>query len=230
MPRMRPNERDFSAGRAARAQGQAPIAAILSCADSRVAPELEQHERRAQPENLARDIGRAPARTRRIGEPAASAAIVPGPARAPGAAGRRITPSGASRAQRASPSQEPFSSRRGDGICVVVRSRLRPIAVQFPRGVWRVCWFGQPPSEFPFPPCVSPHTWHIEFLFGPMLSLGVWIIVWLAANLLFHMDFHVARRSVAQSIEVSRSCALCSTKWKIPRVPTPALAGASCFD
>ena len=35
-----PNERDFSAGRAARAQGQAPIAAILSCADSRVAPEL----------------------------------------------------------------------------------------------------------------------------------------------------------------------------------------------
>ena len=35
-----PNERDFSAGRAARAQGQAPVAAILSCADSRVAPEL----------------------------------------------------------------------------------------------------------------------------------------------------------------------------------------------
>jgi carbonic anhydrase len=35
-----PNERDFSASRAARAQGQAPIAAILSCADSRVAPEL----------------------------------------------------------------------------------------------------------------------------------------------------------------------------------------------
>jgi carbonic anhydrase len=34
------NERDFSAGRAARAQGQAPFAAILSCADSRVAPEL----------------------------------------------------------------------------------------------------------------------------------------------------------------------------------------------
>jgi carbonic anhydrase len=33
-------ERDFSAGRAARAQGQAPFAAILSCADSRVAPEL----------------------------------------------------------------------------------------------------------------------------------------------------------------------------------------------
>jgi carbonic anhydrase len=35
-----PNERDFSAGRMARAQGQYPIAAILSCADSRVAPEL----------------------------------------------------------------------------------------------------------------------------------------------------------------------------------------------
>jgi carbonic anhydrase len=35
-----PNERDFSAGRAARAQGQAPIAAILGCADSRIAPEL----------------------------------------------------------------------------------------------------------------------------------------------------------------------------------------------
>jgi carbonic anhydrase len=34
------NERDFSAGRAARAKGQAPYAAILSCADSRVAPEL----------------------------------------------------------------------------------------------------------------------------------------------------------------------------------------------
>ncbi|MDB5488732.1 MAG: carbonic anhydrase, partial [Reyranella sp.] len=34
------NERDFSAGRAARAQGQAPFAAILGCADSRVAPEL----------------------------------------------------------------------------------------------------------------------------------------------------------------------------------------------
>jgi len=33
-------ERDFSASRAARAQGQAPFAAILSCADSRVAPEL----------------------------------------------------------------------------------------------------------------------------------------------------------------------------------------------
>lgn len=33
-------ERDFSAGRAARTQGQAPFAAILSCADSRVAPEL----------------------------------------------------------------------------------------------------------------------------------------------------------------------------------------------
>ena len=34
------NERDFSAGRAARAQGQAPFAAILGCANSRVAPEL----------------------------------------------------------------------------------------------------------------------------------------------------------------------------------------------
>jgi len=34
------NERDFSAGRAARAVGQAPFAAILGCADSRVAPEL----------------------------------------------------------------------------------------------------------------------------------------------------------------------------------------------
>jgi carbonic anhydrase len=35
-----PNERDFSSGRAARAKGQYPIAAILSCADSRVSPEL----------------------------------------------------------------------------------------------------------------------------------------------------------------------------------------------
>ena len=35
-----PNERDFSSGRAARAQVQHPLAAILSCADSRVAPEL----------------------------------------------------------------------------------------------------------------------------------------------------------------------------------------------
>jgi carbonic anhydrase len=33
-------ERDFSAGRAARAESQAPFAAILGCADSRVAPEL----------------------------------------------------------------------------------------------------------------------------------------------------------------------------------------------
>jgi carbonic anhydrase len=33
-----PRERDFSAGRASRAQGQAPFAAILGCADSRVAP------------------------------------------------------------------------------------------------------------------------------------------------------------------------------------------------
>src|SRR5271169_3679623 len=35
-----PREHDFSAARAARAQGQAPFAAILGCADSRVAPEL----------------------------------------------------------------------------------------------------------------------------------------------------------------------------------------------
>jgi carbonic anhydrase len=35
-----PNERDYSAGRAARESTQHPIAAILSCADSRVAPEL----------------------------------------------------------------------------------------------------------------------------------------------------------------------------------------------
>jgi carbonic anhydrase len=35
-----PRERDFSAGRASRASGQAPFAAILSCADSRIAPEL----------------------------------------------------------------------------------------------------------------------------------------------------------------------------------------------
>lgn len=35
-----PNERDFSAGRAARAEVQYPVAAILSCSDSRVAPEL----------------------------------------------------------------------------------------------------------------------------------------------------------------------------------------------
>jgi len=35
-----PAERDFSAGRAARAQGQYPIAAILSCADARLAPEF----------------------------------------------------------------------------------------------------------------------------------------------------------------------------------------------
>lgn len=34
------NERDFSATRAARTQGQAPFAAVLGCADSRVAPEL----------------------------------------------------------------------------------------------------------------------------------------------------------------------------------------------
>ncbi|TCT08052.1 carbonic anhydrase [Aquabacter spiritensis] len=35
-----PNQRDFSAGRAARATAQYPFASILSCADSRVAPEL----------------------------------------------------------------------------------------------------------------------------------------------------------------------------------------------
>jgi carbonic anhydrase len=35
-----PNERDFSAGRAARATAQYPIAAILSCSDSRVVPDL----------------------------------------------------------------------------------------------------------------------------------------------------------------------------------------------
>lgn len=34
------NERDFSAGRAARATSQAPFASIVSCADSRIAPEL----------------------------------------------------------------------------------------------------------------------------------------------------------------------------------------------
>jgi carbonic anhydrase len=36
----KPRERDFSAGRASRTQGQAPFAAILGCADSRIAPEL----------------------------------------------------------------------------------------------------------------------------------------------------------------------------------------------
>jgi carbonic anhydrase len=35
-----PREHDFSAGRASRTQGQAPFAAILGCADSRIAPEL----------------------------------------------------------------------------------------------------------------------------------------------------------------------------------------------
>jgi len=35
-----PDEKDFSAGRAARTTGQYPIASILSCSDSRVAPEL----------------------------------------------------------------------------------------------------------------------------------------------------------------------------------------------
>lgn len=36
----KPRQHDFSAGRAARASAQYPFAAILSCADSRVAPEL----------------------------------------------------------------------------------------------------------------------------------------------------------------------------------------------
>jgi carbonic anhydrase len=35
-----PNERDFSAGRAARTEGQSPIASIVSCSDSRVVPDL----------------------------------------------------------------------------------------------------------------------------------------------------------------------------------------------
>jgi carbonic anhydrase len=35
-----PNERDYSSGRAARAKAQYPIAAILSCSDSRVPPEI----------------------------------------------------------------------------------------------------------------------------------------------------------------------------------------------
>ncbi|WP_342242176.1 carbonic anhydrase [Inquilinus sp. OTU3971] len=35
-----PNQRDFSAGRAARDRSQHPFASIVSCADSRVAPEL----------------------------------------------------------------------------------------------------------------------------------------------------------------------------------------------
>jgi carbonic anhydrase len=35
-----PNERDFSSGRAARVQAQYPIATVLSCSDSRVAPEF----------------------------------------------------------------------------------------------------------------------------------------------------------------------------------------------
>lgn len=36
----KPNERDFSAGRAARTRSQHPFASIVSCADSRLAPEL----------------------------------------------------------------------------------------------------------------------------------------------------------------------------------------------
>lgn len=35
-----PNERDFSASRAARAEAQFPIAAVVSCSDSRVVPDL----------------------------------------------------------------------------------------------------------------------------------------------------------------------------------------------
>ena len=38
--RGRPTQRDFSVGRVARTTGQKPFAAILGCADSRVAPEL----------------------------------------------------------------------------------------------------------------------------------------------------------------------------------------------
>jgi carbonic anhydrase len=44
-----PNERDFSVARALRAAGQAPYAAVLGCADSRVAPELVLDE---EPGNL----------------------------------------------------------------------------------------------------------------------------------------------------------------------------------
>jgi carbonic anhydrase len=40
-----PRERDFSAGRASLALGQAPFAAILGCADSRIAPELAFDQR-----------------------------------------------------------------------------------------------------------------------------------------------------------------------------------------
>ncbi len=36
----RPRQRDYSVGRVARTRGQRPFAAVLSCADSRVAPEL----------------------------------------------------------------------------------------------------------------------------------------------------------------------------------------------
>lgn len=36
----KPAYRDFSAGRAKRTRSQYPIAAVLSCADSRVAPEI----------------------------------------------------------------------------------------------------------------------------------------------------------------------------------------------
>jgi carbonic anhydrase len=36
----KPTQRDFSAGRAARARSQHPFASIVSCADSRIAPEL----------------------------------------------------------------------------------------------------------------------------------------------------------------------------------------------
>jgi carbonic anhydrase len=40
-----PRERDFSAGRASLALGQAPFAGILGCADSRIAPELAFDQR-----------------------------------------------------------------------------------------------------------------------------------------------------------------------------------------
>lgn len=35
-----PQEQDFSVGRVARAEGQAPIVGVLACADSRVPPEI----------------------------------------------------------------------------------------------------------------------------------------------------------------------------------------------
>ncbi len=42
-----PEEKDYSAGRAARVTAQFPIAAVLSCSDSPVAPELAFDGRRA---------------------------------------------------------------------------------------------------------------------------------------------------------------------------------------